>query len=618
MTSVFEEFEEELRLLQEKTAGQPHREMASLYMTALEREELVSVGYRESVMKNRLSHTTLPDDVKDLIINALLWIWKDEEMHSIYVRGVLLKRAKGWQTFSTLLRQLTGAIGGWASSVLHHSSWSAAPVSRAIAELLTSLGVLARKVPKQVRGHLRFGSFGDFCRFNIEAERTAWLCWQRLVNLSARELPANAAEVKDLQRIARDEENHRRIFAIIAESLTASDGLKDGISALSIASRMAEVGRAFLPQTLRGESELDRPLGYGGDVWVLQDDQDIGAAAHLREILTSAGLIELLERTAYVRGKSVSELTVAIKTSFMLGYHKQDPSPIVSPLLIEELAQFLREHHIRRIAVLESPNLYDRICANRSVAEVASYFGFCSDSYELIDTGSRQEPYEFERGLSQYSISQDWKEADFRISFGKLRSHPTAAVHLTVGNLDSLGARCDEFIFLERQAQLETAVLIIADAFPPQFAILDAYQDVPDGVVGVMGCKQPLRPKRFYAANDALALDAVAARHVGILKPEWSGLLRTACHWFGNPLPRTRVVGTDEAIKGWRGPFTDEISTALSLVAYPVFELASNRGELFLPEMDQTAFPLQKTSGGCLSILRHAVRRIVGLQGIIK
>lgn len=618
MTSIFDEFEHELQLLQKKTAGQPQREMTTLLLMALEREELVSVGYRESLMISRLGTTGLPDDVKDLIIHALLWIWKDEEMHSIYVRGALLKRAQRWQRFSTLLHQFSGAIGGWASSVLQHTRWSTAPVSRSLAELLTCLGMLAHKVPKHVRRHLRFGSFGDFCRFNVQAERTAGLCWQRLVELSKQESLLSDAAIQDMQRIARDEENHRRLFTIVANSLTANDELKEGVTAAGLASQIAQVGRTFLPQILRGDSEIDHPLGTGGTVWAIQDDRDIGGAAHLRETLKQARLIERLEEAAGAQGKAVSELAVAVKTSFMLGYHKGDLSPIVSPMLVEELARFLRENNIRNIAVLESPNLYERICANRSVAAVASYFGFTSDNYKLVDTGSEQVPYEFRRGLSQYSISKTWKEADFRISFGKLRSHPTAAVHLTIGNLDALGSRCDEFIFLERQAQLEAAVLTIADAFPPQFAILDAYEQVPDGIVGVMGCKRPLAPRRFYAANDALALDAVAARHVGIIKPQWSGFLRTACHWFGNPLPRTHVVGSDKPIEGWHGPFTDEISTALSLVAYPVYELASGRGALFLPEMDQAAFPLLSNQSVWQFAARQTLRRIVGLQGIIK
>lgn len=616
--SVYSEFEKEMQLLQERTAGHPRREMISLFLTALEREELVSVGYRESVMKSRLAATDLPADIKELISNSLLWIWKDEEMHSIYIRGVLMKSGRSSQKMEALLHQFSGAIGGWTSSVLQHTRWSAAPASRGLAETVSLLGVLARKIPKDVRHHLRYGTFRDFCLFNIEAERTAWLCWDRLVELCNSHSLLDNSTIRDFERIAADEENHRRIFSIIADNLTDADKLKEGVSAQKVINEISEVGRAFLPKSLRGDDEVEHPIGSGGRVYVLEDKNGIGATAHLRATLDQALLEQLLQDLAKKRNKRISELKVAVKTTFMLGYHKKDPSPVVSAKLVEALAEFLREKGVNDIAVLESPNLYDRIFANRSVRSVGKYFDYLSDYYQLVDTGEEQIAYDFQRGFCQRSISQTWKDADVRISFSKLRSHPTAAVHLTIGNIDALGTRCDEFVFLERQAQLGTAIIMIADSFPPHFAVLDAYENVPHGVAGIMGCKNPLTPRRFYAARDALALDAVAAKHVGIKDPQLSGILQTACQWFGNPLPKTQVIGEDKPIEDWKGPFVDEVSTALSLVAYPVYELASGRGSLFIPEMDALAFPFFKREGPLLFSVRRALRTIVGLQGIIK
>ena len=40
-------------------------------------------------------------------------------------------------------------------------------------------------------------------------------------------------------------------------------------------------------------------------------------------------------------------------------------------------------------------------------------------------------------------------------------------------------------------------------------------------------------PLRFYAAIDGLALDIVAARHMGMRDPRESSMLRAAHHWFG-------------------------------------------------------------------------------------
>ena len=141
--------------------------------------------------------------------------------------------------------------------------------------------------------------------------------------------------------------------------------------------------------------------------------------------------------------------------------------------------------------------------------------------------------------------------------------------YLTLGNLEWMGGRCDEFLFVERQAHRETALMMLLDAFPPDFALLDAYEQAADGLIGIMGCPHPKSPKRLYASEDALALDLVAARHMGVSDPHRANILRAACHWFGDPSERTEVVGTDEPLSEWRGPYDTEFSTLLSAVAYP-------------------------------------------------
>ena len=53
MGAVYDEFERELAAIRNTCADDPRREMIQLFMMALEREELVSVGYRESLMEQR-------------------------------------------------------------------------------------------------------------------------------------------------------------------------------------------------------------------------------------------------------------------------------------------------------------------------------------------------------------------------------------------------------------------------------------------------------------------------------------------------------------------------------------------------------------------------------------
>jgi hypothetical protein len=156
--------------------------------------------------------------------------------------------------------------------------------------------------------------------------------------------------------------------------------------------------------------------------------------------------------------------------------------------------------------------------------------------------------------------------------------------------------------------------MMLLDGFPPDFVLLDAYDQASDGLVGVMGCPRPRSPRRVYAGDDALAVDLVAARHMGVREPEQTNILRAACHWFGDPRKRIELVGTNENLEGWRGPYETEFSTMLSFVAYPVYVFGSGRGSLFVPEMDEQAFPPLVRVSFFQRVVRGALRRLLGLH----
>src|SRR5687767_15386261 len=161
MGDIYDQFKLELASLARKYAQHPRRQMIRLFLLALERQEIVSVGYREEVIAARLNAMPISEQEREIVRHALLWIWKDEEMHAIYIRGAIFKVGTLPLRARALLRQLAGALGGWSTSVRQHVRWSDAPVSRAVATLLTWTGSLTGKVPSDVRQHLRYGSFRD-------------------------------------------------------------------------------------------------------------------------------------------------------------------------------------------------------------------------------------------------------------------------------------------------------------------------------------------------------------------------------------------------------------------------------------------------------------------------
>jgi uncharacterized protein (DUF362 family) len=608
MGRVFDEAEAELRGVLRAHAGRPRDAMLALLLMALEREEIVSLAYRQARIAARLRATPLPDDARRLLEHALVWVWKDEEMHMVYVRGALLRIGRWPTRLRAYLMQLGGAAAGWATSVVQHARWHQAPAARAAAGLVIAAGRAAGKVPREVGRLLRYCAFRDFCLFNAELERASWLCWDRLADLAADQPDVAPEWLAAFRRVVDDEEDHRRVFVAIAEALDGDDRLVDGATAADLAARIAEVGPHFLPRAARGFDDHRQPLGSGGDVWCVEGGPAEPAAEAFRRLLDDCGLADAARRAADRAGRPPHAV---VKTCFMLGVHRGDPSPVVSSAAARELAVFLRRHGCADVALAEVPNCYDRFFAGRSVAEVARYWGFDAPEYRVIDLAAGLEPHRFSRGIGPAHVATEWRDADLRISLGRLRSHPVEQALLSLGNLEGMTGRVEDFIFTDRHADRATAVAMLLDDFPCHFALLDGDDAVPDGLAGMMGSVRPRAPRRFYASADPLALDAVVFRHLGS-DPERSPLLRAACHWFGG-WPSPAVRGCDRPLRPWRGPQADDHTALLSALALPVYVWGSGRGAMFLPAADPAAFPAIDRAGPATRWGRRTVRWLLGL-----
>jgi len=91
-------------------------------------------------------------------------------------------------------------------------------------------------------------------------------------------------------------------------------------------------------------------------------------------------------------------------------------------------------------------------------------------------------------------------------------------------------------------------------------------------------------------------------------------MLRAAFHWFGDPSASIQVIGPDEPVAGWRGPHHNELSSMLSFVAYPIYVFGSGRGALFVPEMDEEAFPPVTPPSLGLRVGRKLLQASLGLR----
>ncbi|MBX7101257.1 MAG: DUF362 domain-containing protein [Myxococcaceae bacterium] len=600
------EMEAHLAAITRAAGGSLERELQALYLLAVEREELAVVGYGGADVQGRIARLGARVEVRAIVAHALRWAARDERTHAVLARGLLSGLRRLRLRLQALAADVGGLVAGWSAAVLQHTTRRSAPFSRLVARTVALLGALAGKVPRTARAALQQQSFTAFCAFQVGAELTAALSWERISSL--------AAQVNDMRvsrttaRIASDERKHERVLRVLLAAFDEHDRLRPGLEAIDLARQLEAIDPAFVPGHARA---LPSPLGQGGAVHVAEDPRaargDAAAARQLlRAVLVDTGLLDRLFAGA------PPNPAVAVKTTFMMAYDARDPSPVVDPALLEELALLLRARGASRVSYLEAPNHYDRFFGGRSVAEVARYLGFESPHYEVVDCSAAQSPHDFARGHAQTTVSTHWKGADLRLVLAKMRTNPSWLVTLTMAGLDSLGRRTDELLFEDRQGDLVSGLMMLLDAFPPHLAVLDATHHVPDGLTGILGDPDPSHPGRVYAARDALALDLVAARHMGIRHLPGSSALSFALDWFDDPRSVTVVQGPDAPLHPFKSPHRNDATIFLSSLAYPVYVAGGDKGSLWLPLMDTQAFPMLERGSLLTRAVRASLRAVFG------
>lgn len=611
MGKIYDEFAEELDKIAHKYQSRPEKELDVLLYIALQREELVATVYRATFIQRNIERLNVPHEAKQAIRHALIWIWKDEDMHTVYTRGALLKSSVFRHKINVYINQFNGYIGGWAGSTIQHLRWKQSPLAVSLAKTIVFFGKISGKISKELHKELKFSSFKHFCGFNIDAEQTARICWERILLLAKNDARFTQKHLNDFQKIIFDELQHERIFQLVFDHLNESDEFNADASAEKLIAAIGNVSPYFLP--VNNRSVTVHPVGKGEPVHCCKNESLLDKYDYFQEELAKTSLKNELLETANRLGLQLQELIVTVKVAFSMGYSKTDVSPITDPLLLARLVDFLNEIGIEKIKVIEVDSIYRNFYDNRSIDSLADYFGFTSSKYQVINASEDTVPHNFSRGIGTYGISQSWKDAHFRINFAKLRSHPVEMALLSVNNLEWLTGELNEFVFANRIVNRSTINAMLLDDFPPEFNVVDAYDAIPDGLIGVMGCKHPVSPKRFYFGKDPVSIDLVIHRQLGTKALPEKSSLSNAMHWFGIESFEPTIVGEDSPITPWKSPTRNFFWSVLSLSAFPVYQFFSKKGLLFVPKMDTKAFPYLKRPNLWVRFVRSFNRRITNL-----
>ena len=593
-------------------ADRPQLERQCLLLLALEREQIVAVAYREEAVAGRVAALDIGEDARDLVRQTLIWTWKDEQLHAEYLRGELLRAPGLFSTAVVYGRQIQGALSGWTSATSNLRDARTTPFRAGAAGILVAAAGLTGQIPPVLRHELRYQTFHRYCQLNIALEASAELAYRRLVELSN-----DPVERGTMDRIREDEAHHTDAFRLLAAALTDDDRLVNPASVDDLVSQMATISVWFVPARLRpamaetGAEPLApvtdrRPRSFASRqrVAIGSGPDDRHKQAVLEDCLDRAGLGD--------RAAGVS--SAAIRASFMLGYDRRDRSNVNDPEMVDLLARYLRRRGVRDVAVLEAPTVYGNDYAHRSVAEVASYFGFDSPAYRIVDISEDLRPYMYERGFVQHAISGSWLDADLRIVMPKLRTAPTDFAHLSLCTLEGSTGRIDDTVYAGRRVDYRSATMMLLDVAPPDFSVIDGWTPVADGLFGVMGCHRPAGVRLVYAGGDALSVDEVVLGDLGI-DPRRAPIVRMTYHWFGLSPAAVEVDGRRPDLRHeLRGAHASRPVRALGMLSGLVYIYMSNAGRIFVPEFDPSFFPPLRPVGPALRTVQWATQRAFGIR----
>ncbi len=233
--------------------------------------------------------------------------------------------------------------------------------------------------------------------------------------------------------------------------------------------------------------------------------------------LTNSGFIDNIEAAFLASRKPREAFAIAIKPNIMTASKRLEPNPVyTSPELVEYLIDRLHERGFRDISVVESHNVYDYSYVGRRVQDVAAMVGYIARNYRIVNLSEEKEPYDYGSVLGQHYVGRTWRDADYRISFAKNKSHWQCLYTGCLKNVYGCLPEGDKmFHYHGKGREFYECCVLIADRFPVHFGFVDAWYS-GDGFSGHVRDAKPNLTRTIMASPNIFALDWVMGEKMEI------------------------------------------------------------------------------------------------------
>lgn len=236
----------------------------------------------------------------------------------------------------------------------------------------------------------------------------------------------------------------------------------------------------------------------------------------LDEVLEKSKFFEILNRKFEESGKSKEDFSVIIKPNFMFMHSKKDISTYTEPELVEALVDRIVGKGFTNVTLVEAQSALGNHYNNREVLKVAEYIGFSTKkNYKIVDLTEEMAPYDYGGRLGEHFVGPTWRDADFRISFAKNKTHVFCHYTLTIKNLYGTLPMQNKLKEYHAKREYDWPTIESMKHFPAHFGLIDGIYSA-DGQFGVMVDPTPKHTKTIIGGENLMAVDWVGAKKMGL------------------------------------------------------------------------------------------------------
>jgi uncharacterized protein (DUF362 family) len=274
--------------------------------------------------------------------------------------------------------------------------------------------------------------------------------------------------------------------------------------------------------------------------------------ALLDNVLEQSGFYSVLDSKFQSSGKQKKDFKVVLKPNFMFCHHIKDISTYTDPELVEALVDRIYEKGFTNITLVEAQSTLGNYYTNREVVTVAKYLGYSTEkNYRIVDLTEEMVPYDYGGRLGKHFVGPTWRDADFRASFAKNKTHVFCHYTLTLKNIYGTLPMQNKLKEYHTKREYDWPTIESLKHFPVQFGLIDAIYSA-DGQFGVIVDPDPNHTKTIIGGENLIAVDWVGAKKMGLDPddPQVGRYLPLAVEAFGKP-EEINWLGDKSLYKPW-------------------------------------------------------------------